>query len=235
MLTIDNLWVHYGKTPALQGVSLDVKQGEIVGLIGPNGAGKSTAMLTAMGVRSPSAGDVTFDGKSIVGLAPEEIVRLGVSLVPERRRIFGPLTVEENLRIGATPVKDRAATSAAMADVLGRFPALETYLHKSAGLLSGGEQQQLAIGRALLAQPRLLLFDEPSLGLGPVIIDLVFDRLEELRAEGMTILIVEQNAAQTFDIADRVYVLRGGQIVASGPSDELIKDFDFEAYLGASR
>ena len=234
-MIIEDLWVNYGNIVALRGTSLEVHRGEIVGLIGPNGAGKSTTLLTSMGVRSPSAGDVRLDGESIVGLAPEKIVRLGVSLVPERKRIFSTLTVEENLRTGATPVRNRSSTKATMNDVLGRFPVLERYLTKPAGLLSGGEQQQLAIGRALLSQPRLLLLDEPSLGLAPVIIDLVFERLGELRAEGMTILLVEQNAAQTFEIADRVYVLRGGQIVASGVSDELARDFDFEAYLGAKR
>lgn len=233
MLKIEHLHVHYGRIAAVRGISLHVEEGEIVTLVGPNGAGKSTTLLAIVGMARPTSGRITFGGDSLVGEPPENIVRRGISLVPEGRRIHATLTVEENLRLGATVRNDRAAVRADLDDVLNRFPILGTYLHNPAGKLSGGEQQQLAIARALLSRPRLLLLDEPSLGLAPLLVDLVFDSLERLRTEGMTILLVEQNAMRAVELADRAYVLRTGTIELEGARDELLERADFEAaYLG---
>ena len=234
-LTIDGLTVRYGNLAAVQEVSLEVAEGEIVGLIGPNGAGKSTTLSTLAGFLSPAKGSITFDGTSLVGLPPERIVRRGIALVPEGRHILGTLSVAENLQLGSTPIRDRATIEQNLEDVLARFPALRTYYRSSAAKLSGGEQQQLAIARALLSRPRLLLLDEPSLGLAPQMVDVVFDVLEQLRDSGVTILLVEQNAAATVELADRTYVLRTGRIVKSGTREELLATTDFAAtYLGIS-
>jgi branched-chain amino acid transport system ATP-binding protein len=233
VLKIEHLHVHYGRIAAVRGISLHVEEGEIVTLVGPNGAGKSTTLLAIVGMARPTSGRITFGSDSLVGEPPENIVRRGISLVPEGRRIHATLTVEENLRLGATVRNDRAAVRADLDDVLDRFPILGTYLHNPAGKLSGGEQQQLAIARALLSRPRLLLLDEPSLGLAPLLVDLVFDSLERLRTEGMTILLVEQNAMRAVELADRAYVLRTGRIELEGARDELLERADFEAaYLG---
>jgi branched-chain amino acid transport system ATP-binding protein len=233
VLKIEHLHVHYGRIAAVRGISLHVEEGEIVALVGPNGAGKSTTLLAIVGMARPTSGRITFGSDSLVGEPPETIVRRGISLVPEGRRIHATLTVEENLRLGATVRNDRAAVRADLDDVLERFPILGTYLHNPAGKLSGGEQQQLAIARALLSRPRLLLLDEPSLGLAPLLVDLVFDSLERLRIEGMTILLVEQNAMRAVELADRAYVLRTGTIELQGARDELLDTADFEAaYLG---
>jgi branched-chain amino acid transport system ATP-binding protein len=233
VLKIERLHVHYGRIAAVRGISLHVEEGEIVTLVGPNGAGKSTTLLAIVGMARPTSGRITFGSDSLVGESPENIVRRGISLVPEGRRIHATLTVEENLRLGATVRNDRAAVRADLDDVLNRFPILGTYLHNPAGKLSGGEQQQLAIARALLSRPRLLLLDEPSLGLAPLLVDLVFDSLERLRTEGMTILLVEQNAMRAVELADRAYVLRTGTIELEGARDELLEKADFEAaYLG---
>jgi branched-chain amino acid transport system ATP-binding protein len=233
MLRIDELRVSYGRVPALKGVSMQVNAGEIVGLIGPNGAGKTTTLAAVFGLIKPDSGSILFDGRSLAGEPPERIVRLGVALVPEGRHIFNTLTVRENLELGATARKDRAEVRRDLGDLLERFPVLERYYESPAGRLSGGEQQQLAIARALLSRPRLLLLDEPSLGLAPVLIDLVFDALAQLRDEGVTILLVEQNAARTVELADRSYVLRTGQVVLTGERDELLAAEHFEtAYMG---
>ena len=233
MLKIEHLHVHYGRIAAVRGISLHVDEGEIVTPVGPNGAGKSTTLLAIVGMARPTSGGISFGSDSLVGESPEKIVRRGISLVPEGRRIHATLTVEENLRLGATVRNDRAAVRADLDDVLNRFPILGTYLHNPAGKLSGGEQQQLAIARALLSRPRLLLLDEPSLGLAPLLVDLVFDSLEKLRTEGMTILLVEQNAMRAVELADRAYVLRTGTIELEGARDELLATADFEtAYLG---
>jgi branched-chain amino acid transport system ATP-binding protein len=233
MLEIDELHVSYGRVPALKGISLVVEKGEIVALVGPNGAGKSTTLSTVFGLVRPDSGSISLEGKPLRGMPPERIVRLGLALVPEGRHIFNTLTVAENLEMGATARKDRAAVRADVAALLERFPMLERYYKSPAGRLSGGEQQQLAIARALLSRPRLLLLDEPSLGLAPVVIDLVFDVLAELREEGVTILLVEQNAARAIELADRSYVLRTGQISLAGTRDELQDTADLEtAYLG---
>ena len=234
MLRLTDVTVHYGRIPAVQQLSLEVNHGEMVGLVGHNGAGKSTTLWTITGVLRPSRGDITFEGPSIVGLSPDAILRLGLSLVPESRRIFGRLTVGENLRIGTVARSDRRRADEDIEKMMERFPMLGTFRDRSGAKLSGGEQQQLAIARALLARPKLLLLDEPTLGLAPLIVDQVFEILEELRAEGVTILLVEQNAARTIEVADRTYVMRsGGRIQFHGTADELAKVGDFEtAYIG---
>ena len=234
MLEVNELSVSYGRINAVQALTITVAEGEFVGLVGHNGAGKSTTLLTVTGTLRPAGGDVLFDGKSIVGLAPDEILRRGIALVPEGRRIFGRLSVGENLKIGATTRKDKKGVEEDMRKILDRFPVLQRYWNKSGAKLSGGEQQMLAIGRALLSRPRLLLLDEPTLGLAPLMVDRVFEILDDLHKEGTTILLVEQNAARTIEVADRTYVLRsGGRIQFQGTSEELAKMGDFEtAYIG---
>ena len=184
MLQIDELRVNYGRVPALHGISLHVDEGEAVALVGPNGAGKTTTLFAIFGLVAPAAGTILFEGESLAGLSPEKILRRGLALVPEGRHIFGTLSVAENLQLGTTARKDRNEAARDLDSVLQRFPALKSYYGRTAVTLSGGEQQQLAIARALLSRPRLLLLDEPSLGLAPVVIDVVFDALEELRTEG---------------------------------------------------
>jgi len=233
VLRVEGLRVNYGRVPAVQGISLEVNEGEIVGLVGPNGAGKTTTLATLIGLIQPAGGSITFEGKPLRGQPPERIARMGIGLVPEGRQIFSTLSVGENLQLGATARRDRQAVRADTAAVLARFPALGRYYQSPAGRLSGGEQQQLAIARALLGRPRLLLLDEPSLGLAPLVIDLVFDTLANLRTEGTTILLVEQNAARTVELADRSYVLRTGQVVLAGSREEMLARTDFEStYLG---
>jgi branched-chain amino acid transport system ATP-binding protein len=234
LLRLTDVTVHYGRIPVVQQLSLEVNDGELVGLVGHNGAGKSTTLWTITGVLRPSRGDITFEGASIVGLSPDAILRLGLSLVPESRRIFGRLTVGENLRIGTVARSDRRRADEDIEQMMERFPMLGTFRDRSGAKLSGGEQQQLAIARALLARPKLLLLDEPTLGLAPLIVDQVFEILEELRTEGVTILLIEQNAARTIEVADRTYVMRsGGRIQFHGTADELAKVGDFEtAYIG---
>ena len=234
MLTITDLSVHYGRVRAVQNLSLEVKKGELVGLVGHNGAGKTTTLMTIAGVLKPAAGDIFLEGRSIVGESPDGILRRGISLVPEGRRIFGRLTVGENLRIGATSRKSRETTDEAIRRMTERFPVLERDWSKSGAKLSGGEQQQLAIARALLSEPKLLLLDEPTLGLAPLMVDVVFEILEKLRQDGVTMLLVEQNAARTIEIANRTYVMRaGGRIEFHGTPEELARRGDFEsAYIG---
>jgi branched-chain amino acid transport system ATP-binding protein len=233
MLRIDDLRVSYGRVPALHGVSLRVDEGEAVAMVGPNGAGKTTTLSAVFGLVQPSAGTIAFEGESLVGAPPEKILRRGLALVPEGRHIFGTLTVAENLQLGTTARRDRAAAAGDLEKTLDRFPVLKSYYGTSAGNLSGGEQQQLAIARALLSRPRLLLLDEPSLGLAPVLIDVVFDALEELRQEGVTILLVEQATARALEFADRAYILRSGRVAHSGTRDEMVRMEDLEAaYLG---
>jgi branched-chain amino acid transport system ATP-binding protein len=234
LLQVSDLTVHYGRIAGVRRLCLEVKEGEIVGLVGPNGAGKSTTLSAIVGALSPTEGSITFEGRSLVGDAPERIVRRGIALVPEGRRIFGTLTVAENLQLGMTPRRDRLGARGDLEGILERFPSLRTYYNSSAAKLSGGEQQQLAIARALLSRPQLLLLDEPSLGLAPKMVDLVFEVLRDLRVSGMTILLVEQNATRAIEFADRSYVLRGGTIVLEGPRDDLLEASDFAAaYLGA--
>jgi branched-chain amino acid transport system ATP-binding protein len=233
MLRIDQLRVTYGRVPALHGISLHVDEGETVALVGPNGAGKTTTLAAVFGLVAIESGSIEFEGESLVGARPEQILRRGLALVPEGRHIFGSLTVAENLELGTTARRSRSAAAEDIAGMLERFPVLERYYRTSAGNLSGGEQQQLAIARALLSRPRLLLLDEPSLGLAPVIIDVLFETLEELSREGVTILLVEQAAARAVAFADRSYILRTGRVAHAGTRDELLRMEDFEtAYLG---
>ncbi len=234
MLTLTDVWVHYGRVAAVQGLDLRVEEGQFVGLVGNNGAGKTTTMRAITGTLRPSSGQITFEGTRIDGRAPDKILRHGVSLVPENRRIFKRLSVAENLQIGTSGRKDRAEAKQDIQEMLERFPVLERYYDTPGANLSGGEQQQLAIARALLSRPRLLLLDEPTLGLAPLLVDQVFELLEQLKAEGSTILLVEQNAARTVAVADRVYIMRaGGRIEFEGTSDELAARGGLEtAYMG---
>lgn len=236
MLEIRDLVVRYGAAPALRGISLEVRAGEVVALIGPNGAGKSTTLASIAGLVRPAVGSIIFEGHSLGGRPPEAIVRRGISLVPEGRHIFQSLTVGENLWLGATHRRDRHQVEQDVQHLLDAFPILRASSRLPAGRLSGGEQQQLAIARGLLARPRLLLLDEPSLGLAPRVIDLLFDSLARLRDQGVTLLLVEQSAARAVAFADRTYVLRSGEIALSGRREDLLGRTDLvEAYLGDGR
>jgi len=231
MLIVRDLSVRYGRTVALRGVTFSVPEGSIIALIGPNGAGKSTALLAIMGVVE-ATGEVELRGESILGQSTQSLVRRGMALVPEGRRIFGSLTVMENLVVGASVRKQEDDLEADLERELDRFPILRERARSPAGLLSGGEQQQLAFARALMGRPKLLLLDEPSLGLAPAVVDLVFDLLERLRQEGLTILLVEQNANRAIQLADYTHVLRTGEIVASGTDRELSIDRMASLYTG---
>jgi branched-chain amino acid transport system ATP-binding protein len=223
MLEVTDLTVNYGRITALRDVTINIDAGEFVAVVGPNGAGKSTLLLTIAGALQPTSGAITFDGEPLAGKQPENIIRSGLALVPEGRHIFGTLTVAENLLIGATPRRDGdQQVTADREEILELFPVLRERYHQRAGKLSGGEQQQLAIARALLSRPRLLLLDEPSLGLAPIIVDAVFSALETLREGGLTLLVVEQNAAVAVESADRAYVLRTGRVELSGTREELL-------------
>ena len=235
MLAVDGLVVKYGGIEALHGISLRVDAGEIVGVLGPNGAGKSSALNGIVGLVRPARGRVAFEGRDITGHETESIVRGGLALVPERRRLFGRLSVRDNLVLGAASRRDKAAARQDLERVMDLFPVLRERLEQQAGLLSGGEAQQLAIARAVMSAPRLLLLDEPSLGLAPLLVDRVFELVQTLRDEGLTILIVEQNAYQVLEFADRAYVLRNGAIVDQGTGRELLEREDLHAqYLGSS-
>jgi branched-chain amino acid transport system ATP-binding protein len=228
MLELRGLTVAYGGVEVLHGVEMSLGEGEVVGVVGPNGAGKTSLLRAICGLAPTSSGEISFDGRSLRGLEPEEIARLGIALVPEGRQIFGTLTVGENLRL-AVPRNG----SEAMEGVLERLPILRQRLGQRADRLSGGEQQQLAVARALLRRPRLLILDEPSLGLAPKTIDVVYGLLEELRAEGTTMLLVEQNAARTIDFCERSLVLAGGRVRAGGRREELQRDPEvLRAYMG---
>jgi branched-chain amino acid transport system ATP-binding protein len=212
ILEIEGLEVRYGAVPAVRGVDLRVARGEIVGLIGPNGAGKSSTLHAVMGAVPTHAGEVRLRGRSITGLRPEDIVRAGVALVPEGRHIFGGLTVEENLGLGLVGRRERNGQDKDLAWIRGLFPVVEEFRRRPAGALSGGQQQQLAIARALLAGPDVLLLDEPSLGLAPTVVETVWEALREIRERGVTIVLVEQRAQITVALAERTYVLSGGRI-----------------------
>ena len=231
MLEVTGVTTKYGAISALRDAGLSVGAGEVVGLIGPNGAGKTTLLGSIAGLLRPDTGTVTFDGNDITNVAPEKILRAGLALVPEHRRIFTDMTVEENLKIGGVTVKasERSALLEEMADL---FPVLKKKWDVPAGYMSGGEAQQLAIARALMSKPKLLMMDEPSLGLAPILVDLVFDLIEQLRDQGRTILVVEQNATRMLQAADRAYVLRSGEVVASGTGAELLARTDlFDTFV----
>jgi branched-chain amino acid transport system ATP-binding protein len=233
MLELRDLRLGYGSIEVVHGVDLRVGEGEAIGMIGPNGAGKSSILRSICGLLPPTSGEVVFEDRAVTGMAPERIVRLGLALVPEGRHIFKTLTVAENLRLGA---HNDAASEAWMGRTLERFPILRERAGQRADRLSGGEQQQLAIARALLGRPRLLILDEPSLGLAPKMIDVIYELLGGLRDEGVTMLLVEQNAARTIDFCDRCVVLSTGRIRAQGSRGELQRNRDvMHAYLGRQR
>lgn len=220
----------HGRVEVVHGVDLLVGAGEVVGMIGPNGAGKTSVLRTICGLKRPSAGEVVFDDEALSGLAPEQIANRGLVLVPEGRQIFKTLKVAENLQLGARP---QSGSSSAIEQMLDRFPILRKRAKQRADRLSGGEQQQLAIARALLSKPKLLILDEPSLGLAPKMIDIVYELMAELRADGVTMLVVEQNAARTIDFSDRCVVLSGGMIRLEGTRTELQKNPEvLRSYLG---
>lgn len=232
MLKLEKVSTFYGKIQALHDVSLEVNQGEIMTLIGANGAGKTTLMMTICGDPRARSGRIEFDGQPIEQLKTAEIMRMGLAVVPEGRRIFPGMTVEENLSMGGF-FRSRSEAQAQMEHVLELFPRLKERFSQRGGTMSGGEQQMLAIGRALMSKPRLLLLDEPSLGLAPLIIQQIFEIIEKLRDEGVTIFLVEQNAHQALKIADRGYVLENGRIVMSGTGNALLNDDSVrKAYLG---
>jgi branched-chain amino acid transport system ATP-binding protein len=236
MLRVENLHVRYGAIAALRGISLEVSQGELVALIGVNGAGKSTTLSAIAGAVKVFSGSIVFQGKSLIGKTPEAILRLGIAVVPEGRDILPSLTVEENLRLGAFSRHDRSEYHKDIQETFQLFPILQERFHQLGGTLSGGEQQQLAIARSLMAHPTLLMLDEPSLGLAPTLVTQIFGLIQALRERGATILLVEQNVQRTLDVADRVYLLNTGRIELQGQPAQLkaegaIKD----VYLGKNK
>lgn len=234
MLELRDVEVFYGSIRALKGISLTVGDGELVTLIGSNGAGKSTTLKAISSLLHPRRGEIFYGGQRIDHIAPHRIVALGISHCPEGRRIFSGLTVEENLRMGAVQRKDRAAVASDMERVFSLFPRLKERRRQIGGTLSGGEQQMLAISRAIMSRPRLLLLDEPSLGLAPLVVDMIFDTIRQLKEERTTILLVEQNARLALEIADRAYVLETGRITLTGSAAELQHNPEVErTYLGA--
>ena len=233
MLKIDNIHVYYGAIHALKGVSLEVHKGEIVTLIGANGAGKSTTLRTVSGLLAPKSGAITFLGENIAGTPAHEIVKHGISQVPEGRRIFAEMSVQENLELGAFTRKDKDGVAKDFELVYRRFPRLEERRKQQAGTLSGGEQQMLAMGRALMSRPKLLLLDEPSMGLAPLLIKEIFSIIEDINREGTTVLLVEQNANMALSIAHRAYVMETGRITLQGAAKDLAASEDVrKAYLG---
>ncbi len=233
MLTIQGLSVHYGGIHALQGIDLEVPERSVVSLIGANGAGKSTTLRTIVGLVRATSGTITWDGQPITGLPTKDIVSRGICLVPEGRRVFPNLTVDENLTLGAYSRSDRTAIAADRRRVFELFPRLGERRHQRAGTLSGGEQQMLAVGRALMTRPRLLMMDEPSLGLAPLVVKMIFEIVRTIHAEGVTVLLVEQNAKAALEIADQACVLETGRLTLRGTGRELLADDRVRrAYLG---
>jgi branched-chain amino acid transport system ATP-binding protein len=235
MLRITDLSVRYDRLEAVRGLTLEVNQGEVIGLIGANGAGKSTTMAAIFGLQPSSGGRIDFEGRSLLGRSPEDIARAGLAMVPEGRHIFTSLSVRDNLALGAATGRNKSSWKSDLARELDRFPVLADNMERTAGLLSGGQQQQLAIARALVSNPKLLLLDEPSLGLDPKTVDLVFHTLSDLRSSGVTILLAEQNAARTIEFADRTHVLSHGEVVATTSSaDHASWEQITSEYLGSS-
>lgn len=233
MLEVANLQVYYGAAPALWDVSLDVRQGELVCVVGPNGAGKSTLINVIAGLHRAKGGRLAFEGHEITQLAPHRFCEAGIAIVPEGRRLFTGMTVLENLELGSYLPQARQHRAASMAQVLALFPALEQKLHAPAGSLSGGQQQMVAIGRALMSRPRLLLLDEPSLGLAPAVVLDMFKAIREINAQGTSVLLVEQNVAMAMEIARRAYVMEEGRIVMEGLAEDLLQRPEIQkAYLG---
>lgn len=233
MLEIKDLEVYYGVIQAIKGVSFEVNQGEVIALIGANGAGKTTILHTITGLLSPKKGSVIFEGKELTKVPPHKIVSLGMAHVPEGRRVFADLSVYENLKMGAYTRKDKDEIEKSLDRVYERFPRLKERKNQLAGTLSGGEQQMLAMGRALMSQPKIILMDEPSMGLSPILVNEIFNIIQEVSKSGTTVLLVEQNARKALSIADRAYVLETGSIVLEGKAKELLDDDSIrKAYLG---
>lgn len=233
MLTIDNINVYYGAIHALKGISVEVTEGQIVTLIGANGAGKSTILRTISGLLKPKTGKIDFEGKNIAGQPAQNIVKMGISQVPEGRRVFANMTVMENLELGAFVRKDKKGIQEDLQNVFTKFPRLAERRTQLSGTLSGGEQQMLAMGRALMSRPRLLLLDEPSMGLAPLLVKEIFSIIQEINAGGTTVLLVEQNAHMALSIAHKAYVLETGRITLSGDAKELAASEEVrKAYLG---
>jgi branched-chain amino acid transport system ATP-binding protein len=233
ILQLDRLSVSYGNIAAVQNLSMTVYAGEIVTLIGSNGAGKSTTLRTISGLLRPKSGDVVYEGKKINGIPGHDVVKLGISQSPEGRKIFQRMTVSENLDLGAYTRKDNAKIAEDRENVLELFPRLRERINQKAGTMSGGEQQMLAVARALLGDPRLLLLDEPSMGLAPVLVDVIFETIEKIRSQGVTVLLVEQNALAALEIADYAYVLESGRLNLEGEAAKLLDDPSVTAaYLG---
>lgn len=233
MLEIKDLQVYYGMIQAIKGVSFEVNQGEVIALIGANGAGKTTILHTITGLLSPKNGSIFFEGKDITKIAPHKIVSMGMAHVPEGRRVFAQLSVLQNLKMGAYTRKDKEEIEQTLRTVYDRFPRLEERKHQLAGTLSGGEQQMLAMGRALMSHPKIILMDEPSMGLSPIFVNEIFDIIEQVSKSGTTVLLVEQNAKKALSIADRAYVLETGNIVLEGNANDLLNDDSIKkAYLG---
>ena len=234
MLKVKNLNVSYGAIHAIHDVSLEVNEGEIVSLIGANGAGKTTTLSTITGLKKAASGEVTLDGQNLLAMPAPKIVGLGLAHVPEGRRIFAEMTVAENLEMGAYTRRERAEVQQSIEDVYGRFPRLKERYRQVAGTLSGGEQQMLAIGRALMSRPKILLMDEPSMGLSPLLVKEIFAIIGEVNASGVTVLLVEQNAKMALSIANRAYVLETGRVVMEGDAKELMGNSEIKKdYLGA--
>lgn len=233
LLEINNLEVHYGVIQALKGISFEVNKGEIIALIGANGAGKTTTLHTISGILQASSGNIIYDGKDITKVQAHKIVNLGISQVPEGRRVFAQLSVLENLKLGAFIRKDKDGIEEDLRNIYERFPRLEERKNQLAGTLSGGEQQMLAMGRALMSRPRIILMDEPSMGLSPIYVSEIFDIIKSINKDGTTVLLVEQNAKKALSIADRAYVLETGMIALSGDAKDLMNnDTVKKAYLG---
>ena len=233
MLTVENLEVYYGVIKAIRGISFEVNEGEVIALIGANGAGKTTILHTITGLVSAKSGSIQFQGKDLTKTPPHQIVGMGMAHVPEGRRIFQELTVLENLKLGAYTRSDKKEIEETLQMIYKKFPRLEERKEQIAGTLSGGEQQMLAMGRALMSHPKIILMDEPSMGLSPLYVNEIFKIIEEISASGTTVLLVEQNAKKALSIADRAYVLETGDIVLSGDAKELIHDESIKkAYLG---
>ena len=233
MLNVTDLTVHYGAIEALHGISFEVNEGEIISLIGSNGAGKTTTLHALSNIVKKTRGTVMFEGQDITRLAPDSIVRTGLIQVPEGRRIFANMSVHENLELGAYTRTDRGGIKSDMEKVFTLFPRLKERIRQTGGTLSGGEQQMLAMGRALMSKPKLLLLDEPSMGLAPILVDEIFSIIKEINAEGTTILLVEQNAFKALNIAHRAYILETGSVVKTAEASSLIKDESVKkAYLG---
>lgn len=234
MLKVSNLNVSYGSVHAIHDVSIEVNEGEIVSLIGANGAGKTTILHTITGLKSSESGEITYNNNNLIKIDPSNIVTLGIAHVPEGRHVFSEMTVEENLKIGAFTRKDKGKAELDIYDIYKRFPRLKERSKQTAGTLSGGEQQMLAMGRALMSAPKIMLMDEPSMGLSPLLVKEIFNIIKELHNAGITILLVEQNAKMALSIADRAYVLETGHISMKGPAKDLLEDDRVrKAYLGA--